>query len=163
MPPPSKQNEAIAPKEGHFAECSKRPNDVRIVRDLNDLLMVFMIRASVYGAEQDCSFVEQFDANDHCATHFIGFIEGEPAGCLRARFFDGSVRLERLAVRKSFRESTLASDLVRAGIDFAHRNGFTRIYGHSRGGLSFIWARFGANSLGDREQFVLLDDGSEAG
>lgn len=134
-----------------------RRTEVRIVRGLDDLLMVYTIRASVYMAEQNCPFVEEFDGNDHCATHFIGFIRGEPAGCLRARFFSDFVKLERLAVRKSFRRSTLAFDLVRTGIDFARRKGFTRIYGHSREGLDAFWARFGAKPLADREKFVFSD------
>lgn len=49
-------------------------------------------------------------------------------------FFSDLVKLERLAVRKSFRRSALAFDLVRTGINFARRKGFTRICGHSRGG-----------------------------
>lgn len=134
-----------------------RRTDVRIVRGLDDLLMVYTIRASVYMAEQNCPFVEEFDGNDHCATHFIGLIQDEPAGCLRARFFSGFVKLERLAVRKSFRRSTLAFDLVRAAIDFSRRKGFTRIYGHSREGLDDFWARFGAKPLSGREKFVFSD------
>lgn len=60
-------------------------------------------------------------------------------------------------MRKSFRRSTLAFDLVRAGIDFAQRKGFTRFYGHSREGLDPFWARFGAKPLSDRETFVFSD------
>jgi len=153
----------IAPKENilgrdkSLAGRNNRRTEVRIVRGLDDLLMVYTIRASVYMAEQDCPFVEEFDGNDHCATHFIGFIQEEPAGCLRARFFSDFVKLERLAVRKNFRRSTLAFDLVRAGIDFARRKGFTRVYGHSREGLDDFWARFGAKPLSDRDKFVFSD------
>ena len=50
----------------------------------------------------------------------------------RADFY---FKLERLAVRKSFRRFALAFDLVRTGINFARRKGFTRIYGHPREGL----------------------------
>ena len=154
---PAAQNETTAASVKSLAGRSNRRTEVRIARGLDDLLMVYTIRASVYMAEQDCPFVEEFDGNDHCATHFIGFIRGEPAGCLRARFFNDFVKLERLAVRKSFRRSTLAFDLVRAGIDFARRKGFVRIYGHSREGLDSFWARFGAKPLPDREKFAFSD------
>jgi predicted N-acetyltransferase YhbS len=87
----------------------------------------------------------------------MGFINEEPAGCLRARFFHDFVKLERLAVRKAFRRSTLAFDLVRAGIDFARRKGFPRIYGHSRKGLEAFWARFGAKPLEGALEFVFSD------
>jgi predicted GNAT family N-acyltransferase len=140
-----------------LAGRNNRRNEVRIARGLDDLLKVYTIRASVYMAEQDCPFVEEFDGNDHCATHFIGFVRGEPAGCLRVRFFSDFVKLESLAVRKSFQRSALAFDLVRTGINFARRKGFTRIYGHSREGLDDFWARFGAKPLSNREKFVCSD------
>src|SRR5919109_4398512 len=146
--------EAAAGSARSLARLSNRQAEVKIARSLDELLMVFTIRASVYMGEQDCPFVEEFDGNDHCATHFIGFIEGEPAGCLRVRFFGDFVKLERLAVRKNFRRSTLAFDLARAGIEFARRKGFTRIYGHCREGLDAFWARFGFKPLPDREKFV---------
>jgi predicted GNAT family N-acyltransferase len=127
---------------------SIRRAEVRIARSFDDLLMVYSVRSAVYIAEQECPFAEEFDGNDHCATHFIGFIKGEPAGCIRARFFHDFVKLERLAVLKRFRKSNLAYELVRSGIDLARRKGFRRLYGHSREGLEGFWARFGAKPIG---------------
>src|ERR1700737_810600 len=128
--------------------------EVRIARSFDDLLMVYSVRSAVYIAEQECPFAEEFDGNDHCATHFIGFIKGEPAGCIRARFFHDFVKLERLAVLKRFRKSTLAFELVRSGIDLARRKGFRRIYGHSREGLEAFWARFGAKPIGADRRYT---------
>ena len=122
--------------------------DVRIARSFDDLLMVYAVRSAVYIAEQECPFAEEFDGNDHCATHLIGFIEGEPAGCIRARFFHDFVKFERLAVLKKFRKSSLASELCRSGIDLARRKGFRRLYAHSREGLEGLYARFGATPMG---------------
>ena len=132
--------------------------EVRVARTMDDLLMVYSIRSAVYIAEQDCPFAEEFDGNDHCATHFIAFAaDDEPAGCLRARFFADFVKLERLAVRKPFRRSTIAFELVRCGIDHARRKGFRRIYGHSRQGLESFWSRFGAKPIPGREEFLFSD------
>ena len=72
--------------------------DIRIARSFDDLLMVYSVRSAVYIAEQECPFAEEFDGNDHCATHLIGFIKGEPAGCMRVRFFHDFAKIERLAV-----------------------------------------------------------------
>jgi predicted GNAT family N-acyltransferase len=130
-----------------------RRAEVRIARSFDDLLMVYSVRSAVYIAEQECPFAEEFDGNDHCATHFIGFIKGEPAGCIRARFFHDFVKLERLAVLKRFRKSTLADELVRSGIDLARRKGFRRLYGHAREGLEGFWARFGAKPIGEELAF----------
>jgi predicted GNAT family N-acyltransferase len=100
-----------APNVAVAQQRSDRNAEVRIARGFDDLLMVYSVRSAVYIAEQECPFAEEFDGNDHCATHFIGFIDGEPAGCLRARFFHDFVKLERLAVLKRFRKSMLASEL----------------------------------------------------
>jgi predicted GNAT family N-acyltransferase len=127
---------------------TNRRAHVRIARSFDDLLMVYSVRSAVYIAEQECPFAEEFDGNDHCATHLIGFIKGEPAGCIRARFFHDFVKLEHLAVLKRFRKSTLAFELVRSGIDLARRKGFRRIYGHAREGLEAFWARFGGRPVG---------------
>jgi predicted GNAT family N-acyltransferase len=136
---------------------SNRKTVVRVARGLDDLLMVYSIRSAVYIAEQDCPFAEEFDGNDHCATHFLGFVNGEPAGCLRARFFHDFVKLERLAVRKAFRKSSLAFELVREGITMARRKGFRRVYGHARQGLEPFWARFGGKQLAGSKTFAFSD------
>jgi len=131
--------------------------EVRVARTMDDLLMVYSIRSAVYIAEQDCPFAEEFDGNDHCATHFIAFTDDEPAGCLRARFFADFAKLERLAVRKPFRHSTIAFELARCGINHARRKGFRRVYGHARQGLEPFWARFGAKPIPGREEFSFSD------
>ncbi len=133
------------------------PTEVRIARGFDELLMVYSIRAAVYMAELDCPFAEEFDGNDLCATQFIALFGDEPAGCLRARFFAGFVKLERLAIRKPYRRSTIAFDHVSFGIDYARRKGFQRIYGHARKGLEPFWARFGGKPIPGREEFVFSD------
>ncbi len=150
------QNERYATREASRRIRNSR-YEVRVARTLDDLLMVYSIRSAVYIAEQDCPFAEEFDGNDQCATHFLAFSADEPAGCLRARFFADFVKLERLAVRKPFRRSTIAFELVRCGIDFARRKGFRRIYGHAREGLEPFWARFGAKPIPGREEFSFSD------
>jgi predicted GNAT family N-acyltransferase len=150
------QNERYSTREAANRVRNSR-YEVRVARTMDDLLMVYSIRSAVYIAEQDCPFAEEFDGNDHCATHFLAFTADEPAGCLRARFFADFVKLERLAVRKPFRRSTIAFELVRCGIDFARRKGFRRIYGHAREGLEPFWARFGAKPIAGREEFLFSD------
>lgn len=152
MPPRERHPDGATPQTR-----SNRRSEVRIARGFDDLLMVYAIRSAVYIGEQDCPYDEEFDGNDSCATHFIGFLAGEPVGCLRARFFADFVKLERLAVRPRGRRSTVAFDLVREGIELARRKGFRRIYGHSREGLDSFWARFGAKPMPDAERFQFSD------
>jgi predicted GNAT family N-acyltransferase len=134
-----------------------RRMQVKIARGVDDLLMVYSIRAAVFLAEQACPYAEEFDGNDQCATHFIGFVEGEPACCVRARYFGDFVKLERLAVRREFRKTRVSFDVVRTAVDHVRRKGFRRIYGHAREGLEKFWAHFGAKPLAPGREFVFSD------
>jgi predicted GNAT family N-acyltransferase len=136
---------------------SNRCVEVRVARSFDDLLMVYAVRSAVYIAEQECPFVEEFDGNDHCATHLIGFIDGEPAGCIRARFFHDFVKFERLAVLKKFRGSSLASELCRSVVNLARRKGFRRLYAHAREGLEGFYAGFGAAPMGSDRKLSFSD------
>jgi predicted GNAT family N-acyltransferase len=108
-------------------------------------------------AEQECPFDEEFDGNDFCATHFLGEIDGEPAGCIRVRYFAGFVKLERLAVRQEYRTSRLSFRLVREAIAYCRRKGYARAYGHSRSDLTRFWGLFGFQPIAGRESFTFSD------
>ncbi|WP_293880706.1 GNAT family N-acetyltransferase [Sphingomonas sp.] len=126
----------------------------RVGRNMDDVMRVFAIRAATYMSEQSCPYEEEFDGNDFCAAHIIGEIDGEPAGCIRIRFFADFVKFERLAVRPEFRNSSMAFRLVRAAIEYARRKGFHTVYGHARADLIGFWQRFGFQALADRPTFA---------
>jgi predicted GNAT family N-acyltransferase len=136
---------------------NERRLSVKTVANIEDLMKVIAIRAATYMSEQKCPYREEFDGNDFCAAHFLGFVGSEPAGCLRARFFADFAKLERLAVRAEFRNTRLAFRLVRAGIDFARKKGFTTVYGHAQERLEPFWSRFGGKPLENRRQLVFSD------
>ena len=126
---------------------------VRVVRTIEDMMKVFTIRAATYMSEQLCPYEEEFDGNDFCAMHLVGEIDGEPAGCLRMRFFGDFVKIERLAVRAEFRSTKLAFRLVREGVEIARRKGFRRLYGHSRLDLARFWSVFGFREIAGCARF----------
>ena len=130
------------------ANDQPRKVGVRVARSLTDMMQVVAIRASVFMSDQSCPYEEEFDGNDFCATHLIGYIGNEPAACIRARFFADFCKLERLAVRAEYRKTRLAFQTVRAGIELARKKGFRRIYGHAQDRLVNFWAHFGAKPLG---------------
>lgn len=132
---------------------------VAVADSLSDLMKVVAIRSAVYLAEQACPFEEEFDRNDFCSLHLIGYRNGEPAACIRARFFADFAKLERLAVRAEHRKSRLAFEVVRAGIQICRRKGYRLIYGHAQDRLVDFWARFGARPMPDRPKLVFSDFG----
>ena len=130
---------------------------ITVARTIEDFMRVVAIRSAVYIAGQDCPYREEFDGNDFVATHLIGYMGDEPAGCLRIRFFSDFVKVERLAVRHEFRNSRLAFRLVDAAIDLCRRKGYRRVYGHARKDLLKFWEMFGVRRMPDRSEFNFSD------
>ncbi|HLW92591.1 MAG TPA: GNAT family N-acetyltransferase [Roseiarcus sp.] len=152
-----RRSSAAAPQRPEQEKTPRRNIEIKIGHGAEDLLMVYSIRSAVYLAEQACPYAEEFDGNDWVSTHFIGFVDGEPACSLRARYFGDFVKLERLAVRKEFRTTRVAFDVVRAAVRHVRRKGFRRIYGHAREGLEKFWAHFGAKPL-ERQIDLIFSD-----
>jgi hypothetical protein len=87
---------------------------IKVARTIDDLMQVAAVRGAVYMAEQQCPYDEEFDGNDLCGTHLLGFVDGELAACIRIRYFAEFAKLERLAVRQEFRTSRIAFKMVGA-------------------------------------------------
>jgi predicted GNAT family N-acyltransferase len=126
---------------------------LKVARTFEDLSEVIAIRSATYLAEQFCLYREEFDGNDLAATQIVGSIDGDPAGCVRIRYFGDFAKVERLAVRREYRKSRLAFRLVRAAISHCRRKGFSRIYGHARADLVPFWETFGFRVMQDRDAF----------
>jgi len=133
------------------------PSGIAVVHSLDDFLKIAAIRAAVFVGEQSCPFAEEFDGNDHAATHLLAHVNDEPAGCMRIRFFGDFAKMERLAVRREFRSSSIAFELVRASVELCKDKGFRKLYGHARKELLPFWLRFGFKVRGNGEPFRFSD------
>jgi predicted GNAT family N-acyltransferase len=116
---------------------------VGVVRTIDDLLRVFSVRSAVYVAEQCCPYEEEFDGNDFCATHLLGYVGDEPAGCIRIRCFADFAKVERVAIRHEFRNSHLVHRLIRAAMALCRAKGYRRLYGQPRTDLLRFYRHFG--------------------
>ena len=130
---------------------------VTVARRLDDWMRVCSIRSAVYIGEQECPFDEEFDGNDFTAMHLIGYVGDEPCGCIRIRHFAEFAKIERLAVRKEFRNTRLSFQIVKAAIELCRDKGYRRLYGHSQRRLMNFWSRFGFVPLPGGKDFVFSD------
>ena len=138
-------------------DADRRALSVSVARTIEDYMRVVSLRSAVYIAEQQCPYEEEFDGNDFAATHLIGYVGREPAGCLRIRFFADFAKLERLAVRKEFRQTRLSFQLVRAGVELCRVKGYRRLYGHAQKRLVNFWSRFGFHLFEGGKDLVFSD------
>jgi predicted GNAT family N-acyltransferase len=153
----SRQIEVGPTYDGYRGRAKDRELSVTVARSFEDVMRVMSIRSAVYLAEQECPYAEEFDGNDFSATHLLGYVGDEPAGCLRIRYFADFAKIERLAVRHEFRNTRLAFHIVRAGIELCRAKGYQRLYGHSQKRLLGFWGRFGFRPLEGAREFIFSD------
>ena len=68
---------------------------IKLAATSDELLQSFALRAAVFMGEQQCPYDEEFDGNDYTATHVIMYVDGEPAGTMRLRWFQSFCKFER--------------------------------------------------------------------
>ena len=120
-------------------------NDLRIemVRDLNDFMKVVAIRASVFLAEQDCPYDEEFDNNDLSASHLIAYLHNEPVATLRIRWFASFAKIERVCVMKHVRGGALVKLMIETAVDMIGRKGYRHVLGYIQKRLVPFWKQLG--------------------
>jgi predicted GNAT family N-acyltransferase len=154
----SKMQSKVPPiYDNYQGQAADRAISVSIARTFEDVMRVVSVRSAVYMAEQKCPYEEEFDGNDFSATHLIGYVGNEPAGCLRVRYFADFVKMERLAVRREFRDTKLAVNLVRAGVELCRAKGYRRAYAHAQKRLLSFFHRLGFRPLEGGREFIFSD------
>lgn len=143
--------------DSYLPGASEDSIGITVARSIEDFMRVAAIRNAVYIGEQQCPYDEEYDGNDMTGTHLLAYIGDEPIGSLRLRFFASFAKIERLAIRKEFRKSKAAFQLVRASFKFCQKKGYGRVYAHSQARLVDFWHRFGFHEMKDGRHFVFSD------
>lgn len=130
---------------------------VKVARTFDDLMRAVSIRGAVYIGEQECPYEEEFDGNDFSATHLIGYVGDEPAGCMRIRYFADFAKVERLVLRKEFRSSGLARHIVRAGVELCERKGYRLVHVYAQKRLVNFWTKAGFRLPAVARELVFSD------
>lgn len=148
----------LHPREEEKPVARHRPDvKVDVARTMEDMMKVFAVRSATYMAEQFASYEEEFDGNDFCATHLLGMVDGDAAGCARIRYFGDFAKLERMAVRREYRNTRVMLELARMCIQHCREKGFRKLYAHAREDLVPLWRRFGAKLIDGRPPFSFSD------
>lgn len=143
--------------DGYRGGESPTAISVTLARTIEDMMRVVAMRSAVYIGEQECPYDEEFDGNDFTGTNLLGYVGNEPAGCIRVRYFADFAKIERLAVRKEFRNTRLSFQLVRAAIELCRAKGYQQLYGHAQRRLVNFWSRFGFEVLENGRELVFSD------
>jgi predicted GNAT family N-acyltransferase len=103
---------------------------IKLAANSDELMQCFALRAAVFMGEQACPYWEEFDGNDYAASHIIMYVDGEPAGTMRLRWFQSFCKFERCVVLKRYRGLGIHHEINAWAKRFAQRKGYTKAYVH---------------------------------
>ena len=141
------------------AEPQNQEITVKVARSMEEMMQAFAVRAAVFLSELQCPYAEEFDGNDFSATQFLGLAGGEPASTCRVRYFSGFAKLERVAVRREFRKSGIAAEMIACAFELCRQKGYRKLHGHAEEHLVPFWEKFGFKPIGAEKnvrKFVFL-------
>lgn len=123
--------------------------EVRIAKTHEEFAMMMAVRAAVFLAEEEnITYFDEFNGNDFFATHLIAFVDGDPAGVIRCRWFADFAMLERVAIRKRYRSFKVLYALAKASHKLCRQKGYRLGHGRARGETVHFWRRFGGRPSG---------------
>lgn len=138
----------------NYPERHHNRTDIRVhvVRSLDDLQRISVLRAITYMSEQACPYDEEFDGNDLCALHLLATEGRDPVGSLRLRFFNGFCKVERVCVDPRRRGGAVLVHLMAHAFELASRKGYRRMIAHMQARLEEMWSHVMTCRVVDREK-----------
>lgn len=122
--------------------------EVKKVSIESELKEVFAIRRTVFVVEQNCPPELEWEYEEE-SVHFIGLIDGVPAGASRWRKTEKGFKLERFAVLKEHRGKGLGQALVEAVLNDLPQDSHY-IYLHAQLDAMPLYSKFGFEKEGEQ-------------
>jgi predicted GNAT family N-acyltransferase len=121
----------------------------KVVTNLEDLIKVFVVRGIVFIEEQGVPYKVEHEEHDFLATHVLGEMDGEPFAAGRIRALREYAKLERVAIRKSYRGKGLGHKLTEFMIIVAKEQGFKKFKVHAQSYMKDFYQKHGFKIVGD--------------
>ena len=108
---------------------------------------IFEIRKLVFVVEQQVSDDEEFDEYEASSVHYIGLINGHPAGTARWRIKPDGIKLERFAVLLEHRKKGVAAAVLKKVLEDTIPLGH-EIYLNAQVTAMGFYEKYGFKSIG---------------
>jgi predicted GNAT family N-acyltransferase len=112
-----------------------------IVQTQEQMLDALSIRAIVYIEEQGVVARQAIDGNDFQATHVVGYLGDEPICAIRIRWFNGFAKLERMAMRKAYRDPHRVKSFIEFAFAHIARKGYSTVLTHASPIYARLWRK----------------------
>lgn len=124
--------------------------DIRRLAGDDDLSDAFDVRQDVFVDEQNVSADEEWDGRDEDAAHVVAYENDYPVGTARLRTPDDDVaKIERVAVRKPYREDGIGRLLMDALEADARERGCSQILLHAQTAVETFYEKRGYERTSD--------------
>ncbi len=126
--------------------------EVLIPTTKGEMDKVYSIREEVFVVEQEVDRDEEFDEFEEVSTHFLIIDEsGDPIGAARWRRTSNGIKMERFAVKKSWRGKGVGAALVAAVLDSIEKSEGTGqlLYMHAQLDAIPLYSKFGFEKKGE--------------
>lgn len=132
-----------------FAVIQGKNKMFKVATNQEDLIKSFVVRGIVFVEEQGISYRIEHDEYDVSSTHILGEMDGEPFAAGRIRTVGEYAKLERIAVRKSYRGKGLGHKLTEYMLFVAQEQGFKKFKLHAQSYLKDFYQKHGFEVVGD--------------
>ena len=136
----------------------------KVVTNLDELIKVFVVRGIVFVEEQGVPYEIEHDAHDYSAIHVLGEEDDEPFAAGRIRGHGEYAKLERIAIRKSYRGRNLGYEITEYMISVAKEQGFKKFKVHAQVYLVDFYKKLGFEIVGEMfkeagiDHYVMIRD-----
>jgi len=112
---------------------------IEIATKLEQIMHVMAVRAICYMEDTTFPANQAFDGNDFQCTHVVAYLQDEPVGACRIRWFRDFAKIERTAFRPRYRDM----NHLRAFLDYVFnhiaRKGYSRAITHASPKYARLW------------------------
>ncbi|MCL2597372.1 MAG: GNAT family N-acetyltransferase [Paludibacter sp.] len=123
--------------------------EYKIVSAADELLKAFFVRGIVFCEGQNCPYSVEMDGLDFSAIHFLAIVGDEPVATARIRFFRDYVKIERLAVRNSYRGIGIGKGMLNFVMNYIEGKGYRTMKMHAQAYLVRFYENFGFVKYGE--------------
>ena len=120
-----------------------------VVESKEDLRKVLAVRAIVFCEEQLVPYEIEIDEHEDSSIHILGQLKDEPIASGRLRFIGDYAKIERLAVRKSYRRKGYGKLLLEYVMNIARQKGFNKFKLHAQVASEKFYTNHGFKPEGD--------------
>ncbi|MGH7832656.1 MAG: GNAT family N-acetyltransferase [Candidatus Binatia bacterium] len=108
----------------------------------------FSIRLRVFVREQGVPEDIELDRDDETATHFLAVVGANAVGTARVVMRNGSAKIGRMAVLKSYRRKGVGAELLKKAVRLARRRKAKRIFLNAQVPVIGFYEKMGFRCVG---------------